>query len=112
MGNFRLVMVDAVSLGNMPNVNRAETLRFVDSASNNTELVTVLITHIPLWRPLNQRKPTPVCLHGLREATYYDFQNALNRETSQTLLDALKPVLVLSGHSCVCMLVLNDGFRR
>ena len=106
LGEFRVVMVDTVSLSQMVNARRNATLQFVEETSMGTteHRPTILVSHIPLWRPLDQRKPTQDCPHGLPEATYYDFQNALSTQLSLLLIEKIQPSVILSGdhhHLCV-----------
>ncbi|KAJ0515050.1 putative metallo-dependent phosphatase [Helianthus annuus] len=65
----------------------------------------VLLTHIPLYRPdwtsCGSKRSSPIINQRISRATgdhEIMYQNYLTEETSNKLLDSIKPVLVLSGH--------------
>lgn len=102
LGGFRLLIVDAVSLSVHGNTRREKTKLWIRNLPPTKE-PTLLVSHIPLWRPVTARIPSSQCRRGLKEHTYYDFENSLPASHSKELLENLRPELILSGddhHSC------------
>lgn len=114
---WRLVMVDALQLdgpSQTPEFQQA-VWQFVDGlASRPFNGTTILVTHIPLY------KPDGICKDGTR-IEYYDnglikVENHLKFSTSQRLLNSLfgngKPGIILTGHDhegCISYYADSDG---
>eukprot|EP00656_Telonema_subtile_P035064 TRINITY_DN39071_c0_g1_i1.p1 TRINITY_DN39071_c0_g1~~TRINITY_DN39071_c0_g1_i1.p1 ORF type:complete len:298 (-),score=54.37 TRINITY_DN39071_c0_g1_i1:581-1474(-) len=79
LADVRLVLVDSVSLTSLTNVHREATRSFFHSVPKQQELTTMLLTHVPLWRPPHEQGARAGCLHGLKEHIYFDFQNTLSQ---------------------------------
>ncbi|CAL9114459.1 uncharacterized protein C630.12-like isoform X1 [Musa acuminata AAA Group] len=107
VGKINFIVVDAQTLDG-PKQGKETSLSwdFIKHISNDaTSNPKVLLTHIPLYRPddtpcgshrsssvINQRISYAGTDHGI------SYQNYLSEETSNHLLDLIRPTLVLSGH--------------
>ncbi|KAJ0744954.1 putative calcineurin-like phosphoesterase domain, ApaH type, metallo-dependent phosphatase [Helianthus annuus] len=106
-GEVEFVAVDAQTLDGHPLQSQTSaSWTFVNNVSRDSlSPPRVLLTHIPLYRPdwtsCGSKRSSPIInqrisrVNGDHEIMY---QNYLTEETSNKLLDFIKPVLVLSGH--------------
>ncbi|EPS70674.1 hypothetical protein M569_04089, partial [Genlisea aurea] len=106
LGNVEFVAVDAQSLdGDLQKEHTSETWSFVRSASNCTNpKPRVVLTHIPLHRPdstpCGPHRSSPVINQRIRRAPNQEivYQNYVTENSSQALLELIKPLVILSGH--------------
>ncbi|XP_068645894.1 uncharacterized protein C630.12 isoform X2 [Aristolochia californica] len=107
VGKVDFIVVDAQTLDGPPEGNLTSTAwDFIKNVSMDVSLnPRVLLTHIPLFRSDNTAcgpyRTSPVINQRIswdRAGQGIVYQNYLSDETSQRLLDSIKPVLVLSGH--------------
>ncbi|KAL4589325.1 hypothetical protein LXL04_002231 [Taraxacum kok-saghyz] len=106
-GEVEFIVVDAQTLdGHLQQNQTAETWKFVNSVSRESHSPPrVLLTHIPLfrqdWTSCGPHRSSPIINQRISRATddhEIVYQNYLTEETTNKLLDSIKPVLVLSGH--------------
>ncbi|KAJ4951956.1 hypothetical protein NE237_028788 [Protea cynaroides] len=107
VGEIEFIAVDAQTLDGPLHRNFTFTSwNFVKNISTDARLnPKVLLTHIPLYRPdwtsCGPHRSSPIINQRVSHAAYDKeiiYQNYLSEETSNHLLDLVKPVLVLSGH--------------
>ncbi|XP_072981002.1 uncharacterized protein C630.12 isoform X1 [Typha angustifolia] len=107
-GKVDFIVVDAQTLDAGKEQGKETTLswEFIRNISNDVKSnPRILLTHIPLYRPddtpcgpyrsspvINQRVSYAALGQGIT------YQNYLSKETSEHLLDIIRPALVLSGH--------------
>nr|XP_043624281.1 uncharacterized protein C630.12 isoform X2 [Erigeron canadensis] len=106
-GAVEFIAVDAQTLDGHPQQNQtSSSWNFVKSVSRDSaSRPRVLLTHMPLYRPdwtsCGSKRSSPIINQRIsrtaddREIVY---QNYLSQQTSNRLLDSIKPVLVFSGH--------------
>ncbi|XP_076883940.1 uncharacterized protein C630.12-like [Bidens hawaiensis] len=106
-GEVEFVAVDAQTLdGQSQQYQTSASWTFVNNVSRDSVLPPrVLLTHIPLYRPdwtsCGSKRSSPIINQRISRATGYNeimYQNYVTEETTNKLLDSIKPVLVLSGH--------------
>ncbi|KAI3803294.1 hypothetical protein L1987_31444 [Smallanthus sonchifolius] len=106
-GEVEFVAVDAQTLDGHPQQKQTfASWTFVNNVSRDSlSPPRVLLTHIPLYRPdstsCGSKRSSPIINQRISRTTRDDeimYQNYLTEETTNKLLDSIKPVLVLSGH--------------
>ncbi|KAL8235241.1 hypothetical protein R6Q59_021341 [Mikania micrantha] len=106
-GEVEFVAVDAQTLdGHSQQSLASASWSFVNNVFRDSlSPPRVLLTHIPLyrpdWTPCGSKRSSPIINQRISRATYDQeimYQNYLTEETTNKLLDSIKPVLVLSGH--------------
>ncbi|KAH9665886.1 metallophos domain-containing protein [Citrus sinensis] len=107
VGKVEFIVVDAQTLDGHPEGNlAAATWDFVKNVSIDFQLLPrVLLTHIPLYRrdetPCGPHRSSPIINQRIVRTGHSQeilYQNYITEESSNRLLDLIKPVLVLSGH--------------
>lgn len=107
VGNVDFIAVDAQTLdGNSQGNLTTASWDFVKNVSKDgSSTPRVLLTHIPLYRPdwtsCGPHRSSPIINQRVSRAARSQeimYQNYLTEETSNNLLDMVKPVLILSGH--------------
>ncbi|KAJ0987449.1 hypothetical protein J5N97_005805 [Dioscorea zingiberensis] len=107
VGKVEFIVVDAQTLdGPKDDTQTSLSWTFVRNISKDSTLhPRVLLTHIPLYRPddtpCGSHRSSPVINQRVSFAgpgQGITYQNYLSKETSDSLLGAVKPILVLSGH--------------
>ncbi|KAH9714279.1 metallophos domain-containing protein [Citrus sinensis] len=107
VGKVEFIVVDAQTLDGYPEGNlAAATWDFVKNVSIDFQLLPrVLLTHIPLYRrdetPCGPHRSSPIINQRIVRTGHSQeilYQNYITEESSNRLLDLIKPVLVLSGH--------------
>ncbi|KDP40605.1 hypothetical protein JCGZ_24604 [Jatropha curcas] len=107
VGKLEFIAVDAQILDGHPQENLASmTWEFVKNVSADRQLMPrVLLTHIPLYRRDNTycgpHRSSPVINQRIsRSAVGQEimYQNYVTEESSNKLLELVKPALILSGH--------------
>ncbi|KAL9460544.1 hypothetical protein AB3S75_003697 [Citrus x aurantiifolia] len=107
VGKVEFIVVDAQTLDGYPEGNlAAATWDFVKNVSIDFQLLPrVLLTHIPLYRrdetPCGPHRSSPIINQRIVHTGHSQeilYQNYITEESSNRLLDLIKPVLVLSGH--------------
>ncbi|GAV84320.1 LOW QUALITY PROTEIN: Metallophos domain-containing protein [Cephalotus follicularis] len=106
VGKVDFIAVDAQTLDGHPHRNEASaTWNFVKNVSMDVQLhPRVLLTHIPLhrrdWTPCGPNRKSPI----INQVSFplllaiLQYQNYITKESSDRILDLIKPVLILSGH--------------
>lgn len=105
-GEVEFVAVDAQTLDGHPKQNQTSaSWKFVNNVSRDSvSPPRVLLTHIPLfrqdWTSCGSQRSSPIINQRISRSTNHEivYQNYLTEETTNKLLDSIKPVLVLSGH--------------
>ncbi|KAI3775173.1 hypothetical protein L1987_49742 [Smallanthus sonchifolius] len=106
-GEVEFVAVDAQTLDGHPQQKQTSASWTFDNNVSRDSLSPprVLLTHIPLYRPdrtsCGSKRSSPVINQRISRATgdhEIMYQNYLTKETTNKLLDSIKPILVLSGH--------------
>lgn len=107
VGKVEFIVVDAQTLDGYPEGNlAAATWDFVKNVSIDFQLLPrVLLTHIPLYRrdetPCGPHRSSPIINQRIVRTGHSQeilYQNYITEESSNRLLNLIKPVLVLSGH--------------
>ncbi|KAH7656421.1 Protein-serine/threonine phosphatase protein [Dioscorea alata] len=106
VGKVEFIVVDAQTLDGPKDDNQTSlSWNFIRNISKDSSHPRVLLTHIPLYRPdgtpCGSHRSSPVINQRVSFASPgqgITYQNYLTKETSDGLLDAVKPILVLSGH--------------
>ncbi|XP_020100776.1 uncharacterized protein C630.12 [Ananas comosus] len=107
IGKVNFIVVDGQTLDGPKQGNQTSlSWNFIKNISNDIKSnPTVLLTHIPLYRPDNTHcgpyRSSPVINQRISYAAFdqgITYQNYLDKETSNLLLSSIKPILVLSGH--------------
>ncbi|KAK9152309.1 hypothetical protein Syun_010618 [Stephania yunnanensis] len=107
VGKVEFVAIDAQTLDGLKHGSLTSTTwDFVKNMSmDDTRSPRVLLSHIPLyrpdWTPCGSHRASPIVNQRVSRAVHdqgITYQNYLTEETSNRLLDLIKPVLVLSGH--------------
>ncbi|PON78262.1 Calcineurin-like phosphoesterase domain, apaH type [Trema orientale] len=105
-GKVEFIAVDAQTLDAHHQENQASSsLEFVKNVSMDVQSYPrVLLTHIPLyrrdWTYCGPNRNSPVINQRILRTTDGEirYQNYVSEESSDFLLELLKPVLILSGH--------------
>ncbi|CAH9076975.1 unnamed protein product [Cuscuta europaea] len=107
LGKINFISVDAQTLDGQPQGKEtAATLDFVKDVSTNvSSSPTVLLTHIPLYRPdgtsCGPYRSSPIINQRINRADLDKeilYQNYITEEQTNFLLELIKPALILSGH--------------
>eukprot|EP00257_Ricinus_communis_P026883 XP_025014297.1 metallophosphoesterase 1 isoform X2 [Ricinus communis] len=107
VGKVEFIAVDAQTLDGDPQGNLASmTWEFVKNVSKDIQLAPrVLLTHIPLYRRDNtdcgSHRSSPIINQRISRSAHSQeitYQNFVTEESSNKLLELLKPALILSGH--------------
>ncbi|KAJ7963380.1 Protein serine/threonine phosphatase [Quillaja saponaria] len=107
VGKVDFIAVDAQTLdGHAEKTLASPTWEFVKNVSTDDQLhPRVLLTHIPLYRPdwtsCGPHRSSPVINQRVSHAALdHDilYQNYVTEDSSNYLLDLIKPILILSGH--------------
>ncbi|KAK9078407.1 hypothetical protein SSX86_002464 [Deinandra increscens subsp. villosa] len=106
-GEVEFVAVDAQTLDGHPQLSQtsASWTSINNVSKDSLSPPRVLLTHIPLYRPdwtsCGSKRSSPIINQRISRAPNDHeimYQNYLTEETTNKLLDSVKPVLVLSGH--------------
>ncbi|KAK6153529.1 hypothetical protein DH2020_013168 [Rehmannia glutinosa] len=107
LGKVDFIAVDAQTLDGHPRSNfTSDTWDFVKNVSQDiSSTPRVLLTHIPLyrsdWTPCGPNRFSPVInqriYHADRDLEIV-YQNYITKNSTNALLDLIRPALVLSGH--------------
>ncbi|KAI7737968.1 hypothetical protein M8C21_004930, partial [Ambrosia artemisiifolia] len=106
-GEVEFVAVDAQTMDGHPQQKETSaSWTFVNNVSRDSlSPPTVLLTHIPLyrsdWTSCGSKRSSPIINQRISQASgdhEITYQNYLTEDTTNKLLDSIKPVLVLSGH--------------
>ena len=104
VGNHTVVVVDSVALAGRTHgrdaaaVTEVEQLLAEITSDKSDPRNRILLTHIPLYRPPSATcGPLRTSSTRISNSRGYQYQNLLDREWTQKILDAVKPALVLSG---------------
>lgn len=107
IGKVEFVAVDSQTLDGQPQGNLASmSWEFIKNVSTDVELLPrVLLSHIPLYRRdytyCGPHRSSPIINQRISHSAHNHeivYQNYLTEESSNQLLDMIKPALVLSGH--------------
>ncbi|XP_050234147.1 uncharacterized protein C630.12 [Mercurialis annua] len=107
IGKVEFIAVDAQTLDGDPQGNISSmTWEFLKNASKDTQQIPrVLLTHIPLYRRDNTdcgpHRSSPIVNQRISHSPHSQeiaYQNYVTEESSNKLLELLKPELILSGH--------------
>ncbi|VFQ68971.1 unnamed protein product [Cuscuta campestris] len=107
IGAVNFIAVDAQTLDGKPQgIETATTWNFVKEVSKNiTSRPSVLLTHIPLYRPdwtsCGPYRASPFINQRINRDDHDKeilYQNYVTEEHTNHLLELIKPVLILSGH--------------
>ncbi|XP_039070837.1 uncharacterized protein C630.12 [Hibiscus syriacus] len=107
VGEVEFVAVDAQTLdANQEGSFASATWDFVTNVSSDHQLhPRVLLTHIPLyrrdWTDCGLHRSSPIINQRIQHHVYdkeVTYQNYITKESSNQLLNLIKPVFVLSGH--------------
>ncbi|CAN0900716.1 Uncharacterized protein C630.12, partial [Linum grandiflorum] len=117
IGKMEFIVVDAQTLdGNPQSEITSKAWEFVKNVSEGNDLMPkILLTHIPLYRPDNTHcgplRKSPIINQRIVRSRAQEiwYQNYLTEESSNKLLDSIKPVLVLSGHDHDQCTVVHDS---
>ncbi|KAK9762471.1 hypothetical protein K7432_011749 [Basidiobolus ranarum] len=97
IGNHSIVVLNTMALNGGSEKYAREAQALIEK-SKDTLLPKVLITHVPLYRPDTatcgplRNGPTPI-----HQGKGYQFQNLIEKDPSNLILNGVKPVLILSG---------------
>ncbi|ORX91843.1 Metallo-dependent phosphatase [Basidiobolus meristosporus CBS 931.73] len=97
IGNHSFVVLNTMALSNEGS-KYAEEAQILMQSSQETHLPKILLSHVPLFRPDSascgplRNGPIPI-----RQKVGYQYQNLIEEDISNTVLNTVKPVLVLSG---------------
>ncbi|KAL6495982.1 hypothetical protein OROGR_030545 [Orobanche gracilis] len=120
LGKVDFIAVDAQMLDGYPRGNLTSvTWKFVKNVSEDISTTRrVLLTHIPLyrpdWTPCGPHRSSPVINQKIFRGRDRDlvYQNYVTENSSNILLDLIRPALVLSGHDhdqCTVTHMSKDG---
>ncbi|XP_019196713.1 PREDICTED: uncharacterized protein C630.12 [Ipomoea nil] len=107
VGKVNFIAVDAQTLDGHPQGNEsAATWKFIEDVSKNiTSSPSVLLTHIPLYRPddtsCGPHRSSSIINQRINRAEHDEeivYQNYVTEEQTNYLLELIKPALILSGH--------------
>ncbi|KAK8629147.1 hypothetical protein V6N13_078000 [Hibiscus sabdariffa] len=107
VGKVEFIAVDAQTLdGNREGSFASATWNFVSNVSSDHQLhPRVLLTHIPLyrrdWTHCGPHRSSSIINQRIQHHIYdkeVAYQNYITEESSNQLLNLIKPILVLSGH--------------
>uniref|UniRef100_A0A5B7B5Z3 Calcineurin-like phosphoesterase domain-containing protein n=1 Tax=Davidia involucrata TaxID=16924 RepID=A0A5B7B5Z3_DAVIN len=107
IGKVDFIAVDAQTLdGHSQGNQTSATWNFIKNVSKDTSLTPrVLLTHIPLYRPdgtsCGPHRASPIISQRVTRAAHDQeilYQNYITEESTNNLLDLIRPVLILSGH--------------
>lgn len=107
IGKVEFVVVDSQTLDGQPQGNLASmSWEFIKNVSIDVQLLPrVLLSHIPLYRRdytyCGPHRSSPIINQRISYSAHNHeivYQNYLTEESSNQLLDMIKPALVLSGH--------------
>ncbi|CAN1317328.1 Uncharacterized protein C630.12 [Linum perenne] len=118
IGKMEFIAVDAQTLDGTPQSEiTSKAWEFVKNVSEGNDLMPkILLTHIPLYRPDNTYcgplRKSPIINQVAIYILYLHlslYQNYVTEDSSNKLLNSIKPVLVLSGHDHDQCTVLHDS---
>ncbi|XP_041991466.1 uncharacterized protein C630.12-like isoform X1 [Salvia splendens] len=121
IGEVDFIAIDSQTLDGHPQGNfTLDTWGFIENASKDiSSTPRVLLTHIPLyrpdWTPCGPHRYSPVINQRINRVDYHQdivYQNYITEKSSNSLLDLIRPALVLSGHDhdqCTVSHMYNNG---
>ncbi|TYH91844.1 uncharacterized protein C630.12 isoform X5 [Gossypium hirsutum] len=107
VGKVEFVAIDAQTVdANQEGSVASATWNFVSNVSSDRQLhPRVLLSHIPLyrrdWTDCGPHRGSPIINQRIRHNIYdkeVSYQNYITEESSNQLLNLIRPVIVLSGH--------------
>ncbi|KAL3618178.1 hypothetical protein CASFOL_038499 [Castilleja foliolosa] len=107
LGKVDFIAVDAQTLDGHPRGNlTTDTWGFIKSVSEDISSTSrVLLTHIPLyrpdWTPCGPSRSSPLInqrIHRVDHDQEITYQNYITENSSNSLLELIRPTLILSGH--------------
>ncbi|XP_038682207.1 uncharacterized protein C630.12 isoform X2 [Tripterygium wilfordii] len=120
-GEVEFIVVDAQTVDGQGD-SASATWDFAKNVSNVQLRPRVLLTHIPLhrrdWTSCGPNRSSPVINQRITRAAQSQeivYQNYITEESSNRLLELIKPVLILSGHDhdqCTVIHELKSGIIK
>lgn len=98
LNGFRIVGISALTLEYYHNdpASVNETLSFLQTLNASSQ-PTILMTHVPLWRPDNSPCGGKRVQPNLVDRIGISYTNMLPKNLTELLLEQLKPIHVFSG---------------
>jgi len=101
VGGFTFVTISSLTVEeeiSIPKELSTQTINFIESLNSEDIYPSILLTHVPLWRPRNTHCGSENKEHGpLVDRIGGSYRNMLDKGVSEHILEKVKPVHVFSG---------------